>query len=146
MNDVFDTLSDTGDDYDTAVKKLTEYFAQKKCTEYEVFKFRQSSQEQSETIDTFHTRLRKLSENCEFADKDKEIKSQIVQGCYSTRLRRKALRQEMSLEDLIKEARALELSDKHASEIESGTHKETSALQHRHRKQKHKPTSTHRDT
>ncbi|XP_053381714.1 uncharacterized protein LOC128549223 [Mercenaria mercenaria] len=121
VNDIFDTLSETGDDYKTALLKLTEYFAPKKCTEYEVYKFRQTKQESSETIDTYHTRLRQLCENCEFAEKDKEIKSQIIQGCQSTRLRRKALKQDITLDELIQEARALELSDKHASEIEHGT-------------------------
>ncbi|XP_053380302.1 uncharacterized protein K02A2.6-like [Mercenaria mercenaria] len=121
VNDIFDTLSETGDDYKTALLKLTEYFAPKKCTEYEVYKFRQAKQESSETIDTYHTRLRQLCENCEFAEKDKEIKSQIIQGCQSTRLRRKALKQDITLDELIQEARALELSDKHASEIEHGT-------------------------
>ena len=147
VNDVFDTLSDTGDDYDTAVQKLTEYFSPRKCTEYEVFKFHQAKQEHNETIDTFQTRLRKLSQNCDFADKDKEIKSQIVQGCLSSRLRRTALRQDISLDDLIKEARALELSEKHASEIESGAVNETNAVRHRHshpKQKQHKSTTTYR--
>lgn len=118
VNDIFDTLPETGDDFDTAIAKLTEYFAPKKCTEYEVYKFRQAKQEHGENIDTFHTRLRKLSEKCEFADKDREIKSQIIQGCNSKRLRRKALRQEMSVDELVKKARSLQLSDKHSPEIE----------------------------
>ncbi|XP_053383702.1 uncharacterized protein LOC128549937 [Mercenaria mercenaria] len=46
---------------------------------------------------------------------------EIIQGCQSTRLRRKALKQDITLDELIQEARALELSDKHASEIEHGT-------------------------
>ena len=43
--------------------------------------------------------------------KDKEIKSQIIQGCTSTRLMRKAIRSEISLDKIIKEARSLELSE-----------------------------------
>lgn len=125
VNDIFDTLQDTGDDYGTAKSKLTEYFAPKKCTEYEIYKFRQASQEQNETVDAYHTRLRQLSENCEFADRDKEIKSQIILGCTSTRLRRKALKEEITLDTLIKEARMLELSEKQATEIERN--KSTSA-------------------
>ena len=37
------------------------------------------------------------------------MKSQIIQGCASARLRRKAFRDDMTLDTLIKEARALEL-------------------------------------
>ena len=117
VNNIFDTLPDTGNDYATALDKLTNYFVPEKCTEFEIYKFRQATQEANEPIDTFHTRLRKLSENCEFDSNDKEIKSQIIQGCASTRLRRKALRDDMTLDTLIKEARALELSEKHASQI-----------------------------
>ena len=96
-NAIFDTLPDTGNDYATALDKLTNYFAPKKCTEFGIYKFRQVTQEANEPIDSFHTRLCKLSENCEFDSNDKEIKSQIIQGCASTRLRRKALRDDMTL-------------------------------------------------
>ncbi|XP_060594467.1 uncharacterized protein LOC132748833 [Ruditapes philippinarum] len=118
VNDIFDVLKNTGDDYETAKIKLTEYFAPKKNTEFEIYKFRQAKQESNENIDSFHKRLRHLSINCEFSETDKEIKSQIIQGCTSTRLRRKALRDDLTLDSLIKEARTLELSDQQASEIE----------------------------
>jgi hypothetical protein len=38
--------------------------------------------------------------NCEFADTSKEVKSQIIQGCHSTRLRRKVLRDDTDLTEL----------------------------------------------
>ena len=75
VNDIFDTLPNTGNDYATALDKLTNYFAQKNCTEFEIYKFRQATQEANEPIDTFNTRLRKLGENFEFDIIDKEIKS-----------------------------------------------------------------------
>ena len=119
VNEIFETLPNTGNDYDTAVTKLTEYFWPKKNTEFEVYKFRQAKQEAWETIDTYYTRLRQLSLTCEFAATDKEVKSQIIQGCASTRLRRKALREDMTLEELIKLARSMEIADKQAAEIEN---------------------------
>ena len=48
VNDVFETLTDTGDDYAMAVTKLTDYFAPKKNTEYEIYKFRQAKQQPEE--------------------------------------------------------------------------------------------------
>jgi hypothetical protein len=54
-----------------------------------VYKFRQVKQSTNETIDSFHTRLRQLAHNCESTENDREVKSQIIQGCQSTRLRRK---------------------------------------------------------
>ena len=78
VNDIFETLTDTGDDYSTAVQKLKEYFTPARNTDYEVFKFREGTQLPGETIDTYHTRLRQLSLTCEFTDVDREIKSQII--------------------------------------------------------------------
>ena len=60
-SDIFETLVDTGNTYPTAKQKFTDYFAPKKNTEFEIYKFRQAKQEQLETIDTFQTRLRQLS-------------------------------------------------------------------------------------
>lgn len=42
VSEIFDTLTETGEDYASAKKKLSEYFAPKKNTEFEVYKFRQS--------------------------------------------------------------------------------------------------------
>jgi hypothetical protein len=98
VNEIFDTLEGTGEDFATARQKLKNYFATKKNTEYEVYKFRQAKQSANETIDSFHTRLRQLAHNCEFTENDREVKSQIIQGCQSTRLRRKALREDLNLE------------------------------------------------
>ena len=130
VNEIFDTLADTGTDYATALTKLDGYFGPKKSTEFEIYKFRQAKQEVNETIDAYHTRLRKLCENCNFYNNDKEIKSQIIQCCSSTRLRRKALRDEPSLDDLIKAAIALEISETQASQIESSS-SETNAVTRR---------------
>ena len=66
-----------------------------KCTKFEIYKLRLATQEANKPIDTFHTRLRKLSENCEFDSNDKEIKSQIIQGCASTRLRHKEIKSQI---------------------------------------------------
>ncbi|XP_060082488.1 uncharacterized protein LOC132561807 [Ylistrum balloti] len=68
---------------------------------------------------TYCTRLRKLGQNCEFSKIEEEIKSQIIQSCSSTGLRRHILRDdEVSLENILKLACALELSDEHTKDIE----------------------------
>ena len=71
-------------------------------------------------MNAFHSRLRQLSATWEFGDVDKEIKSQIILSCSSQRLRRKALRDTtMTHETLLNEARALEISETQAKDIES---------------------------
>ena len=49
---------------------------------------------------------------------DEEIRTQIVENCRSSRLRRKALRDDTKLSDLIAYARSIELSDKQTDEME----------------------------
>ena len=117
---IFATLSDTGneDDYDKAVEKLTEYFAPKQNVLYERHVFRRAKQRVDESIDQFHTRLRHLGATCDFSDLDEEIRTQIVENCRSSRLRRKALRDDTKLSDLIAYARSIELSDKQTDEME----------------------------
>jgi hypothetical protein len=61
VNEIFNTLIDRGEDFATAKLKLKEYFAIKKNTEYEVYRFRQAKQSTEETIDSFHTRLRQFN-------------------------------------------------------------------------------------
>lgn len=90
VNEIFETLTDTGEDYATAKGKLDSYFAPKKNTEFEVYKFRQAKQQPSEGIDAYLTRLRQLNINCVFTDGDKEIKSQETRAQRGSNFRRPA--------------------------------------------------------
>ncbi|CAB4018501.1 Hypothetical predicted protein, partial [Paramuricea clavata] len=119
--EIFDTLSETGEDndYKTAIEKLDEYFSPKKNVDYKIFQFRQAKQNADEPTDQFATRLRKLAAHCEFHDVDHEIKSAIIQNCRSKHLRRYALRQDkVTLTELLSKARTLENSEQQAKGIE----------------------------
>ena len=107
VNEIFKTLPNTeaGEDedlFEKAATALTNYFTPKKNREYEVYVFRKAKQENGENISAFHTRLRQLAINCEFADNDREIKTQIVQNCLSHKLCMKALQNpELTLTQLL---------------------------------------------
>ena len=117
--EIFETLTEMGDDYATAKKKLDDYFSPKKNVDYEIFQFRQAIQQKGETVDQFATRLRKLGATCEFHDLDKELKSAIIQSCQSKRLRRYALREEaLTLDALLTKACSLEASERQATGME----------------------------
>lgn len=73
------------------------------------------TKQMDETITEFHTRLQQLAVNCEFADKDAEIKSHIIRGCKSSSLRRKALREDSSLSAILDSAKAAELAESQAA-------------------------------
>ncbi|XP_053381848.1 uncharacterized protein K02A2.6-like [Mercenaria mercenaria] len=60
------------------------------------------------------TKLRQKAEHCEFSDKDGEIKSQIIQGCVSKKLRIKCLEEEKELKDILILARSMEMAEKQA--------------------------------
>ena len=99
------------DTYAVTREKLTAYFTPRRNTEYEIFVFRQTQQlpDGRETLDQFHARLQQLSKNCNFANKDGEIRSQIIQKCAMTKLRDKGLREaDITLEQLLRYGRTLE--------------------------------------
>ena len=77
-NDIFDTLADTGTDYDTAIQRLTEHFSPTENKDMAIFDFRQVTQQSGESIDEFYRRLKEKSSLCGFHDEDNEIKTQII--------------------------------------------------------------------
>ena len=111
VNEIFETLPDTDagedeDPFEKAVTALTNYFTPKKNREYE-------------SISAFHTRLRRLAMTCEFANTDREIKTQIVQNCLSHKLRMKALQNpDLTLTQLLDAGKAMEMSKTQAENIE----------------------------
>ena len=119
VDDIYDTLpTSSNEDYKTVVEKLNQYFSPQTNAAFEVFNFRQAKQKPDESLDSYHTRLRHLSQTCEFSDPDKEIKDHIILTCTSNSLRRRALRDNLDLPNLMKTGRALEISDRQASQVE----------------------------
>ena len=49
--EIFETLTETGEDYATAIAKLDQYFLPNKNVNYEIFQFRQATQRPEETVD-----------------------------------------------------------------------------------------------
>ena len=90
----------------------------KKNVDYETFQFRQASQKSDETVDQFVTRLHQLAKHCEFTDLNKELKLAVIQNCTSKRLRRYALRDDMTLDKVLAKAQTLESSEAQAKGME----------------------------
>ena len=125
VHEILKTLPDTGDEknYEAAVNALTAYFEPVKNRIYQTYMFRQASQQDNETIDEFHTRLRRLAKHCEFVDVEFEIKMQIVckmqTAGTSSRLRKKALKESnYSLIDMLIDGRKSETCSAQASGME----------------------------
>lgn len=118
--EIYETVKVDGDDFAGVKKKLTDYFVPKANTEYERYVFRNTKQREGETLDQFCTRLKKLAINCDFTTNDDEVKSQIIQGCTSTSLRKKALSKTQTLVELLETGRTLEQTKSQASAMEVG--------------------------
>ncbi|CAB4030059.1 Retrovirus-related Pol poly from transposon, partial [Paramuricea clavata] len=110
----------TRQDYKEAVDALNAYFLPQVNSTFEEYNFRQAKQQHGENIDAYNTRLRQLAQTCDFTDVDKEVKSQIIIGCLSQRLRRQALRDNPTLKDLLAAGRAQERSEAQAEAVEKG--------------------------
>ena len=108
VREIFRSLPETGNDeaYDTAKQRLKEYFDPQKNRRYEVYCFRQTTQQPSETLDAFHTGLRRLAETCEFTILEFEIEQQIIIGGTYSKIRKRALRDpQFALKDMLLEGR-----------------------------------------
>ena len=120
VSDIFETLPDQGEekDYAKTVTALNGCFQPEVNKTYEIYMFRNATQNSGESLDSYCTRLRRLAQTCEFDHEDEEIKSHIVVSCLSSRLRRRALREDMNLKELLDYGRGLEMSEKQAKGIE----------------------------
>ena len=90
-NDIFDTLPNTGTDYDSAVQSLTECFDPAINKDMEIYKFRQITQASGETLNEFYHCLKEKASTCKFTNEEAEIRTQIIHKTSDARLRRKSL-------------------------------------------------------
>ena len=85
-----------------------------------MYRFRQTTQEDNQTLDQFHTKLKTISETCEFAEVDFEIEEQIIIGGNSSKIRKRALHDPtFDLKAMLLEGRRDEQSTYQAKQIES---------------------------
>lgn len=122
--DIHDTLTiaapdEANDVYKRSTDALTTHFEPKVSTSFAIFEFRDCKQQDSETVSEYVTRLRTKAKNCNFHDEDQEIKNQVIFSCTSQTLRRRALREDYKLDELLKVARGLELSEAQATRVEA---------------------------
>ena len=71
--EIFDTYTETGEDFGMVMTRLDGYFSMKKNVDYVVFQFRQAVQKAGETVNQFATRLRKQAAHCEFSNLEREL-------------------------------------------------------------------------
>ena len=118
---IFRTLTVAGDTYDDAITALDNHFMPKKNVAYERHVFRQACQGPSECMDAYLTRLRNLIKSCEYpaAEVSFNLRDQIIEKCYSKKLRVRFLREKnLTLDNIVEMARAHEMAESQARQIE----------------------------
>ena len=102
-------------DYPTTLNVLEDdCFIPKANVPFERNLFRQITQTNEETIDQFVCQLKQRAASCDFGGREDEyIRDQLIDKCYSAKLRRKFLEKDgsVTLNDLLKTARAQEAVD-----------------------------------
>lgn len=113
------TNPDAIDVYDTAIKKLDEYFSPKQSYLFERHVFRLMKQEPDEKFEKFLIRLRRQSSKCNFAQEEDNLIDQITEKCSSTKLRKSilVLGDTATIEKIITEANSLETVERQLNEF-----------------------------
>ena len=117
IQDVYFTLVPDGEhkDYPTTLKVLEDdCFIPKANVPFERNLFRQITQSNEETIDQFVCQLKQRAASCDFGGREDEyIRDQLIDKCYSAKLRRKFIEKHgsVTLNDLLITARAQETFD-----------------------------------
>ena len=100
-------------------------------------------------MDQYWARLRSLASTCDFQDPDSDILAQLIQGCASPPTRRKAPREDSTLKQILDDARAGEVAEDRAAEMESPSvmpYKEIQRTRRDHKEDKPDSPDTVSDT
>ena len=127
LNDIVDSLVPESlvpvGDAETHLQKLIDavdaHFNPEANIEYQRFMFRRM-QQKGDNIDDFYNQLREIAPTCGFLDAQiqQEIKSQLISGCASKKVRQKGLSQpNLTLLQLLTYARTLQLTDSHSKQM-----------------------------
>jgi len=115
------------DEFTGLVRALNDYFLPHTNKEMNRDHFRQSRQSKQETTDQFYARLCALATGCEYQDQEGEIKTQLIQGIKSRKLREMALQKpNLSLDQLLERARAFEAVHHHLNDADGKAEKSES--------------------
>ena len=93
INEIFDTLSEDGDDHQVTIDKISAYLKPRKNVAFDRYNFREIAQNQGELMKDYIIRLRLAGATCEFNEYslDEAIIEQVLSKCNSLALRKSLL-------------------------------------------------------
>ena len=105
--------------YDATVECLTKHLNPKTNGTFEICKFQKTIQDGNETVQQFSIRLRPIANICNFENDEKHIKTQLVLGIHSQKLRKFCFTNPtVSLKEVVNRAKLFEEVDKQAGVVE----------------------------
>jgi hypothetical protein len=97
---------ESNEDYDTVVRKHTEYFIPKRNIIHERLVFQERAQKQEETVEEFLRDLQSLVKTCEYRDEEDQVRDRFVVGLRDSHIKQKLqLKADPTLSDAITLAR-----------------------------------------
>ena len=87
LQDIGDSLDNAGTTYKELVDALTSHFEPSTNTNYEVWNFQKTIQNQDEPCQSYYIRLKEIATRCKFTDINAAIKTQLILGTCSAELR-----------------------------------------------------------
>ena len=118
-NNLPDRSSD--DVFVNAKTKLIKYFSSKKNIDYLIYQFREILKGDNESFLTFVDRLREVAKHCEFPDKDKKMKRQIIQKTSNRKVRQKALEKRLTSDEILNIGLTDETAKRQARDMKKAT-------------------------
>ena len=109
------------------------YFCPKQNSDYEAYVSLNKAAITCDSRSISHSFYVNSLQTCEFTHLDREVKIQIIQGCTSSRRRRRALRDpKITLSDLLSHGRALEMFEIQATGMEQASCRSSREVNHLH--------------
>ena len=88
VRDFIDNVLPKVEGYDATVEYLNEHLNPKTNDTFEIYRFQKTIQESDETVQQFCNRLRSIANRCNFENENKHIKTQLILGTHSQKLRK----------------------------------------------------------
>ena len=109
LQDVFESLTDTGTTYAELTAAFADYFDPKTNECFEIWNFQKTTQEEGETIQMYYLRLKETATRCAFTDVNKAITTQLILGTISSSLRKYCFTNKTAtLQDILNRGKLME--------------------------------------
>ena len=119
IQDIIDNAVPKVEGYDATVEYLNKHLNPKTSDTFEIYKFQKAIRDRDETIQQFCNRPRSIANRCNFENEDKHIKTQLILGTHSQKLRKFCFTNPaVSLKEVVNRGKLFEEVDKQTGVVE----------------------------